>query len=279
MPDLIAVFARRWTFIIGLSLLCALAALAASLLRSKEYLSTATALPANTLMADKARIFNEQIESLYSEFGSSDELDRIEGAAHLDTFFVAAARRFNLAAHYQLGEGANKGYLAAQRLRKNCHISKSAYGELKISVWDTDPVLAAALANDVLRQIQELFQHLQSLATATLWKQLHTQRDSLQERYRVSAASLASLSAPEAQLVQTHEQALLAQLLKDEKLMSEYELSLKANPQVLLPVESARPAPYPDRPQVVENILFAFLAGFLFAFLAALFIEHRSRRL
>jgi LPS O-antigen subunit length determinant protein (WzzB/FepE family) len=76
MPDLISVFARWWKFILGLSLLAVVIALLASLLSPKKYLSVATALPANSLMADKARVFNSNIEALYSDFGTPDVIGR-----------------------------------------------------------------------------------------------------------------------------------------------------------------------------------------------------------
>ena len=100
MPDLISVFSRWWKFILGLSLVAVLIALIFSLLSPKKYLSIATALPANSLLTDKARIFNANIEALYAETGTPDELDRLEGTAALDTLFIATAKEFGLAQHY-----------------------------------------------------------------------------------------------------------------------------------------------------------------------------------
>ena len=94
MPDLITVFSKRWKLIAGLTLLSVLIAFVVCLISPKKYLSTATALPANTLIADKARIFNNNIEALYSDFGATDELDKLEGTAALDTIFIAAAEKF-----------------------------------------------------------------------------------------------------------------------------------------------------------------------------------------
>src|SRR5215217_83122 len=136
MPDLLFVFAKRWKLILVFGLLATAVALIAVLLSPKKYLSTATALPANSVVADKARIFNNNIEALYSDFGTPDELDRLEGTAVLDTIFIAAAKDFDLATHYDLPSPGENLYKAASRLKKNSSISPSAYGELKVKVWD-----------------------------------------------------------------------------------------------------------------------------------------------
>src|SRR3954466_3234295 len=108
MPDLMNVFAKRWKFILALTLIATVIALVVALLSPKKYLSTATALPANSVVADKAHIFNPNIEALYSDFGTPDELDRLEGTGLLDTIFIATAKELQLAGHYGIndpGEG------------------------------------------------------------------------------------------------------------------------------------------------------------------------------
>src|SRR4051812_30252855 len=136
MPDLFSVFAKRWKSILTLTLLATLVAFIAALLSPKEYLSTATALPANSVTTDKARIFNQNIQELYSEFGAADELDRLEGTAVLDTIFIAVAKQWDLASHYKLPESGESVFKAVERLKKKSRINRSAYGELKVKVWD-----------------------------------------------------------------------------------------------------------------------------------------------
>ena len=77
MPDIISVLARRGKLIFILTAVATILALIISLLRPKEYLAVATALPANSLAADKARIFNSNIESLYPELGIDEDIDEI----------------------------------------------------------------------------------------------------------------------------------------------------------------------------------------------------------
>src|SRR4051812_46216389 len=115
MPDLFFVFSKRWKLIIGLTLTATIIALVICLLLPKKYLSTATALPANSAVADKARLFNPNIESLYSDFGSPDELERILGASDMDTLYIEAAKEFNLEKHYGISGNSEGVFKAAQQ--------------------------------------------------------------------------------------------------------------------------------------------------------------------
>src|SRR5688572_7634840 len=119
MPDIIVVINKRWKLLLALTLTATLLALIISLLRPKEYLSTVTALPANSMLGDKARIFNSNIEALYPEIGTADELDRIEGTARLGTIYLAMVNEFNLAPHYGMDQQSPKdNYRAALTLKK-----------------------------------------------------------------------------------------------------------------------------------------------------------------
>ena len=161
MPDIFLVFSKRWKFILGFTILAAIVALVAALFSPKKYLSVATALPANSVVADKARIFNPNIEALYSDFGSPDELDRLEGTALLDTIFISTAQDYNLPGHYLINSSKEGMFKAAMKLKANSSISRSGYGELKIKVWDVDPNLASEMANSLLQKIQELQEPVQ----------------------------------------------------------------------------------------------------------------------
>src|SRR3954462_8103878 len=100
MPDMVDLIKKRWKFISFFTLLAVIIALLAVLFSPKKYLSAATALPVNSAVADKGRLFNPNIEILYSDFGSPDELDRMEGTALLDTIYISTAQTLQLSQHY-----------------------------------------------------------------------------------------------------------------------------------------------------------------------------------
>ena len=284
MPDLLLVFSNRWKLVTAVTLGATVIALIIALLSPKKYLSTATALPVNSVTADKARIFNSNIEALYSDFGLPEELDRLEGTARLDTIYIAASEKFNLGEHYSYGNSNEGIYLAAVKLKRNSKIARSSYGELKVKVWDVDRMLAAEMANFLMQTIQELHQHLQNESNLLLLDKIKAQYAVKQAEYLQIGDSMSnetgrSLVAASSGLSKARTNALTQQLQEYEKMIGEYQLAVTANAPVLLMVENARPALWPDEPKVLVITLVVFFAAFIFSVALSSFIERRKRSL
>ena len=275
MPDLFTVFEKRWKFILGLTLLAAALALVICLIRPKEYLSTATALPANSLVADKARVFNQNIEALYSDFGTPDELDRLEGTAKLDTIYLATVKESGLIEHYEIDHSGEALFEAVERLKKKSKINRSAYGELKIKVWDIDRNKAAEIANTLLKNLQELHQHLQNESNIAMLATLRSGQQEKLQQFKHAVDTLNSLSGAEAEIWEAKKTAMLEQLQQHEKMINQYQFAVNTNPRVLITVENARPAIWHDKPETVLTVLLAAFAAFALAFLLSLFTDSR----
>ena len=277
MPDIVSVIGRRWKLIVLLTAVATAVAFLASLLSPKQYLGTVTAIPANPVYSDKARIFNPNIEALYTELGTIDDLDRLEGAAKLDTVYLAAANEFNLAAHYGIdttqGDAPDK---AALRLKKNTSVNRTGYGELKIKVWDKDKQMAADLANAMLGVINGIYRQIQTENMRTILQRLK-EESSLQSQMQNTGAELLDSAAGrgQRQVGAPEEKTLASRLYHYQQLIAEYELALKTTPNALLVVEGARPSPWTDKPKTGQIVLFAFLGSLLFSVLLAFFVESR----
>lgn len=282
MPDLLLVFAKRWKLIFAITFSAAIIAFLFALLSPKKYLGVATALPANTVNADKARIFNLNIEALYSDFGSPDELDKIEGTAALDTIFIAASKELQLTSHYKITASGDALFEAAMHLKKNTRINRSSYGELKVKVWDGDRNMTATIANFLMQKLQELHQHLQNQNNILVLEKVKETYASKQKEYLQLADSLneeapasSNLSAQK-EMMKTKMISMTEELQQYEKLIGEYQLAISANSPVLLIVENARPPLWPDKPKILATVLFSFFGAFLFSYLMALFIDSRK---
>ena len=214
MPDLINVFAKRWKMILLLTAAAGIIALLFSLLSPKKYLSVATALPVNVMVNERSRIFSDNIQVLYSDFGTPDELDKIEGTAALDTIYLAAASSLQLDKHYDINAGNESLYNAALILRKNSKISRSGYGELKIKVWDKDNAMAAMIANTLLQKIQQLHQRLQNENSKLILERLKNDYAAKQQQYLTLSDSAASFTGAGAELWQAKKTAMLQQVLE-----------------------------------------------------------------
>ena len=287
MPDLLSVLFRRWKLILLLTFAGTLAAFIACLLLPKLYLGKTTALPVNTLVNDKARILNQNIEALYSEIGTADELDKLEGTAQLDTVFLAVAEANNLKQHYQLDTTAGNALeKAALMLRRKSNISRTGYGELQIKVWDENNRVAASLANALLQTINAIHQRLQNENSWMVLQKLHEQYQvllKLKKETVINSSSLPSgVSTDEtSRAAQLSELAIQQQLLNDQlvqyqKLIYGYEMAVRTIPNAVLVVERARPLPWHDKPNTAQTVLLAFFASLLFSFLLAVFVESRK---
>ena len=270
MPDLADLLKKWWKFIAAVTLISVAMVFLISFLFQKKYLSTATAFPASSALADKAGVFNENIESLYSIFGSADELDKYEGTATLDTLFIATVQQLQLAKHYQLADDPFALQKAVKHLKKNTEIGKTAYGQLRIRAWDENAQTAANIANMLMRQMDELHLNLQQQNSRLALQQLQTGIKNLDARLQ-QADSTSGVA------LRVRRESLLVQLAEYEKLAGEYELVVQTRSPVLLIAEPARPAVWPDKPDRLRLVLITFFAAALFAFLWAL-VRQTSQR-
>jgi tetratricopeptide (TPR) repeat protein len=278
MPDLLIILSRWWKFILGLTAGAVILAFIITLLLPKQYLSTATALPANSLVADKARILNANIEALYPEIGLPDELDKLEGTAALDTLFIAIANEFKLDEHYHIHASDESIDKAVLKLRKNSNISRTGYGELRVKVWDVDRNIAAAMANSFMNKLQALHQHLQNennLVVLQRLKEAYASKEKLFNNYSDSVVKTGTAQ----ELMAAQKATILEQLKQYQLAMDQYELAIKTNPPVLLSVEKARPAVWSDRPKIFQILILTAIAAFLFSFLLAVSFESRNKKL
>lgn len=293
MPDILSVLLQRWRLIVLLTLAGTAAAFLASMLRPKLYVGVITALPVNTLVNDKARIFNQNIEALYSEIGTADELDKLEGTAQLDTVFRAVAVANNLPQHYNLDTtAADVWEKAVLQLRKNTEVSKTGYGELKIKVWDKNNETAALLANGLLQTINAIHERLQTENNRTILQKLkeayaektvaefETANQMIQFQNRPAKRTDSVMPTPGTSLGDAYtKQTERAEERKQyAKLIHEYELAVRTTPKALLVVEQAHPSPWYDRPKTSRDVLIAFLASLVFSLLLAVFVQSRNTR-
>lgn len=266
MPDLFTLIRNWWKPILLLLLLSLTAVGVIVFTKRPEYRSVATAVPASTYSSDKARLFNNNIEQLYTALGTPDDLDLVVGTGKLDTVYLAVTRKFNLQDHYKMEEKGDAAiYKAAILLKKNSSVAKSEYGELKVSVWDTDKNLAPQLANAVMKQLQTMHQHLQQAGNEASLQSLLAMKEKL-----IIERELTKMDEAKA--------TISARLAEYEKLIGQYQL-IQSNPSLaLIVVENARASDWPDRPKRVQWMLGTAVLALLFSLLLAAFLESRKKR-
>jgi uncharacterized protein involved in exopolysaccharide biosynthesis len=270
MPDLISIIEKWWKLIAGLTIVNSMLAFIVLLLMPKQYLSIATALPASSVSVDKARIFNTNVQELYSSLGNPDDLDKIIGTANLDTLYIALIKENNLSKEYK------NELAAAVTIKKNSKVIKSEYGELKIKVWNNDAKLAAALANGLLQKLQQLHQSLQNQSNTLTLQKLQETYAALQNDFLVNTDSSKSIDLKKATVVSIKNKNLQERLNQYEKLIGEYQLVLNTNPPALLAVEHARVSVKPDKPKIWQTLLLTAFVSVVFGLLLAFFLQGRD---
>jgi hypothetical protein len=138
------------------------------------------AVPASSYLANKSKVFNENIQILYSTLGTTDDLDMIVGTGKLDTVYTGVAQQFNLYDHYKMKEKGDAALRKASSiLKNNAMVMKSEYGELKVKVWDTDKNLAPQLANAIMDVLQAIHTNLQGIGIEATLKSLIQAKEKL----------------------------------------------------------------------------------------------------
>jgi hypothetical protein len=195
----------------------------------------------------------------------------ILGTAKLDTVYLFVADQFNLFDHYKMKEqGAAARTKAALLLKKNTKVVKSEYGELKVEVWDTDKNLAPQLANTIMDRLQAIHVELQGAGNAATLSGLQAGKKKIQ-------LQLDSITGTSESLTE-RKKVLQDQSQQYEKLISEYQLMVDSKPPVLIVVEKAKPAAWPDRPRRVQIMTATAILSFLFALLAALAMDRKKNQ-
>ena len=266
MPDVIAVLRRRWKSVVAITAIATALATVITWLLPSKYLSVATALPASSFHADKASIFNKNIQALYSSLGTNDDLDKFVGTAQLDTLYLAAVTELHLAQHYRFESSRNGVERAVQKLKRNSNIAKSEWGELKVKVWDEDRNRTAQIANTLMQQLGSLHQELQNRSNQLVLQTLkESQRALLRDTLEKVVRATTGTAKP-------------GSLQEYENLVAEYSLMVATNPPALLVVETARPPLYPDTSEKLAYVLLTFFAAFVFSVLLSFYVEGKGTR-
>mgnify|MGYP006269239921 CR=1 FL=1 len=260
MPDIIQLFLRKGrSLLLLLSITWALTVLVLWLTPA-QYKSESTSVASSVVASDPSRLFNSQIQYLYSPLGSSDQLDLLVGSGQLDTTYRPIAIRFDLVKHYELSGKPERLLLkAVKALKRNTTIYKSDYGELKVRVWDEDPEMAADLANAITGRLDSMHRDLMSRQNQQTLAAL--QRGL--KRLEVSGDSIATGDI-------TRYRSLYSQLIE------EYTLLLEQRPPAIQVLDVAVPAIVSDKPNWGWTLIAVTAIALLLWLAFALWAERRT---
>ena len=272
MADTVSIIQGNWKKILLFTILSALVATITVFLMPKQYCSTAKLIPANPELADKSRLFNDNVQELYSYFGSGDDLDRMMGVAGLDTFYKQLVDEYKLIGYYQLGSEPLPSLKrkAVLKLKKDISFERTEEGQLKITCWNKDRDLSASIVNTLVSLTRKRLELIWLSNYQATQDKLNQSIIHAEQEFKQLSDSISRASSGQGILVQKHMETLLEQLTQYRKTAATFKLMGEIAPASLYVLESAAPAAEAERPDKPVIIIAAAIAGFIFALLLLL---------
>jgi hypothetical protein len=277
MPHTIQVLQKHTRFILLFTLFAMLVAFVTVLLVPKYFRSGARIIAANPQLTDKSRLFNENIQGLYSYFGSGDDLDRIIGVADMDTTYFQLVDQFNLIDYYRLDNDSLPllRRKAVLKLKKDISFQRTEQGQMRVQCWTKDKKLSADIVNAMIAIVQQKLASIWLSNYQTATDQLNASIIHHEQQYASLNDSISKASHAQQILLQKHMETLLEELSQYRKTAASFQLMGETVPPALYILEPAVPSAKAERPDKLNTVLISGLAGFLFSILFLLLKDRR----
>jgi uncharacterized protein involved in exopolysaccharide biosynthesis len=158
LVDVTQTLRNRRRFIILIVVITAVLGGVFYMIGEKEYKAEASFLMTNPMYTDRNNLFQDRQIQFVDYFAGDNDVDRLVSLAESDTIKYLVADRLNLAAAYKLDMSKPKDVLKLKNIFKgNYKLNRTEYNNCTLSYTDTDPVRAAAVANECVKAIEEVF--------------------------------------------------------------------------------------------------------------------------
>lgn len=238
--------------------------------------SSAVFTAANPNLGDRSNIYRTEFWDQYFYYGGEFDNDRLMAVAKSEEMCRFMVDSFKLIQHYKIkAAGERAAFLADYEYKENVRIHKNEFGHVKVNVWDTDKKLAAAIANAIVKRVNEKsvasVNNMKVEILQKLKNDFTAQKDSLQqvEKNLQTSSTDAFLTARKADLI--------TQLNEKDKLIQQFNTSVN-QVSALFVIEEALPAFKKDKPQRLAGIIMAAVISFVFSVFFILFLEWKAGR-
>lgn len=267
------VIRQRWKQSAIIVLLATISTAAVLLLQKPYFRSSAIFTAANPNLGDRANIYRTEFWEQYFYYGAEFDNDRLMAIARSEEMCRFMVDSFDLIKHYKINAtGERAQYLADVEYKENVRIHKNEFGHIKVNVWDTDKQLAAAIANTIVKRVNEksvvAVNSMKVEILQKLQRDFNAQKDSLVQ-------TEAGLQQSPNGFLAARREGLIQQLNEKEKLIEQFNTSVN-NVSALFTIEEALPAFKKDKPKVLAGILMAAVVSFVFSVFLLLLMEWRS---
>lgn len=156
LVDVFRIIDQRKKFIITVTMVTMALGLVFHLVRKKKYEAKAAFFVSNPIYSDRSSIF-AGADSRYTDyFGDEDDIDRVIALADSDTLttMIIGNTGYDQANKLSLADPFQRNKLKKQ-FKEQMKIKRTEYKLLELYFTDRDPVLAANVANEAVKQIEQ----------------------------------------------------------------------------------------------------------------------------
>lgn len=276
--DLIRILLKWRKLIILVTFLAAAGSVGISLLLPNYYKSTTTFYPQNLSAFDRGYLFGtDSKEKVQSLFGDKQDVNRVLSIAKSTELIGHIIDHFQLAAHYDIDTTkALWRYKVQEEFDENFKVIKSDLDNIELSVWDTDPDLAANIANYFVYKINEIYSGLLEERNAKNEESVMQQLADLEFELAAISDSMQGVrdtASLQYQVLAGIQGNLLNDYNKWKSLSTQYRAAAGYKVSSLFVIENAYAAEKKDRPVRWLIVVSATLAAFFLSILAAIFAE------
>lgn len=271
------VYKHKWP-IIFVTIFAAIASVIASFLITPKYKSSVILFPKSQVSASQALTNSELIntEDHIMNFGDEEATEQLIQTLYSEEIRFKIIDKFDLLHHYKIDE---KGGYPMTKLHEafadNIRFKRTEYMAIQIEVMDTDPQIAANIANEIAVLLDSSLNQMQRDVAVEIFKMVENQYKIVQSEIGVLEETLQNTNKSAAKYI-----SLSEQLVNENKRLSQMKSKLveaEVNAIQNLPrkfvVANAYPAEKKSYPVRWVICVVSTISAFVFAVLAMLFFE------
>jgi len=121
-----------------------------------KFKSTVVFFPARSASISNELLNTDGSNSSFLEFGEEDAADQLVQILQSEEIREAIIKKFNLMSHYEIDtQSSLKNFYLNTEYEKNISFRRTEYMSVEIKVLDIDPIMAANIANEIARLLDE----------------------------------------------------------------------------------------------------------------------------
>jgi len=271
------IFKHKWP-VLSITLIAAVASVVVSLYITPMYKSSVIFYPKTQVSVSHALMSGQLIDAddHIMNFGDEEATEQLIQTLYSEKIRFKIIDKFNLMEHYKIDkEGDYPLYKLHEKISDNIKFKRTEYQAVEIEVMDTDPQMAADIANEIASLLDQTLNDMQRDVAADILKVVENEHNILVKEINGLEESIQGLKTSDPRYISVSEQ-----LINENKRLSELKSKLaeaRVNAQQNIPRKfivanayAAEKKTYPVR-WVICSV--STLSAFLFAVFMMLFIE------